>query len=41
MENQFFKDIKDSKFITQEEHENRGIRTRIKESIVRLISPIL
>lgn len=41
MENQFFKDIEDSKHITQEEHENRGIRTRIKESIVRLISPIL
>lgn len=41
MEEQFFKDIKDSRLITLEEYNNRSVGLRIKESIVRLISPIL
>lgn len=40
-EKQFMKDIKLSEEITKESHENRSIYLRIKESLVRLVSPIL
>ena len=41
VENQVFKDIEYSKLITLEEYQNRPRNLRIKESIIRLISPIL
>ena len=41
LETQFFKDIEDCKVITKEEYDKRSIALRIRESIIRLISPIL
>lgn len=41
VEDQFYKDIEVSKLITLEEYNNRSRRIRIKESLIRLISPIL
>ncbi|MBD7910263.1 cardiolipin synthase [Clostridium cibarium] len=41
LERQFFIDIENSKVITKENHDGRSRRTRIKESLVRLLSPIL
>lgn len=38
---QFVKDIKDSEEITKEIYDSRGISLRIKESLIRLVSPIL
>ncbi|MFQ7000381.1 MAG: cardiolipin synthase [Clostridium sp.] len=40
LETQFFKDIEDCKVMTKEEYDKRSI-LRIRESIIRLISPIL
>ncbi len=40
-EEQFMKDIKDSEEITKEIYDNRSISIRIKESLIRLVSPIL
>ncbi|MFO7843901.1 MAG: cardiolipin synthase [Bacteroidales bacterium] len=39
--NQFLKDLEESEQITLEEWENRPLRVRLKESIVRLFSPVL
>lgn len=41
LETQFYKDIEDCKVITKEEYDKRNISLRIRESIIRLISPIL
>lgn len=41
MENQFFIDIDESELITKVEYDNRSNWLKIKESIVRLVSPIL
>ena len=41
LENQFFKDIEDCKVMTKEKYDKRSIALRIRESIIRLISPIL
>lgn len=41
MENQFFRDIDDSELITKEEYNSRSNWMKIKESIIRLVSPIL
>jgi len=38
---QFMKDIEDSEEITKEIYDNRSIIIRIKESLIRLVSPIL
>jgi len=40
-EEQFMKDIKDSEEITKEIYDNRSISIKIKESLIRLVSPIL
>jgi cardiolipin synthase len=40
-EEQFIKDMKASKEMTKEIYNNRSIAIRIKESIIRLLSPIL
>ncbi len=40
-ETEFLKDIKDSEEITKEIYDNRSISLRIKESLIRLVSPIL
>lgn len=40
-ETQFMEDIKESKEITKEVYSNRSLTLRIKESLVRLVSPIL
>ena len=40
-EAQFMKDIEESKEITKEIYDNRSISIRIKESLIRLVSPIL
>lgn len=40
-ETQFMKDIEDSIEITQEKYNNRSMTLRIKESLIRLVSPIL
>lgn len=40
-EAQFFKDIEHSEEITQEIYNNRSISLKIKESLIRLVSPIL
>lgn len=37
----FFKDQEDSKLVTQKEYDNRSRWLKIKEAIIRLISPIL
>lgn len=41
LETQFFKDIEDCKVMTKEEYDKRSIVLRMRESIIRLISPIL
>ncbi|MGG7178056.1 cardiolipin synthase [Clostridium paraputrificum] len=41
MEDQFFRDIDDSELITKVEYNNRSNWMKIKESIIRLVSPIL
>lgn len=41
LETQFFKDIEDCKVMTKEEYDKRSVSLRIRESIIRLISPIL
>lgn len=41
MEEQFFEDINDSEFITKVEYNNRSNWLKMKESIIRLLSPIL
>ena len=41
MEEQFFRDIDDSELITKAEYNNRSRWMKIKESIIRLVSPIL
>lgn len=41
MESQFLKDIKDSEEITREIYDGRNLSLRIKESLIRLLSPIL
>src|SRR6056297_2231952 len=41
MKKQFLKDLEDSEQITLEEWESRPVRIKLKESIVRLLSPIL
>lgn len=41
MEEQFFDDISNSSEVTKEIHNNRSRRMRIKESLIRLLSPIL
>ena len=38
---QFMKDIKESEEVTKEIYDNRSISIRIKESLIRLLSPIL
>ena len=40
-EMQFMKDIKESEEVTKEMYDNRSIAIRIKESLIRLVSPIL
>ena len=40
-EMQFMKDIKESEEVTKEMYDNRSITIRIKESLIRLVSPIL
>ncbi|AQS08592.1 major cardiolipin synthase ClsA [Clostridium saccharobutylicum] len=40
-EMQFMKDIKDSEQLTKEVYDNRSFSIRIKESLIRLVSPIL
>jgi cardiolipin synthase len=40
-EMQFMKDIKESEEVTKEIYDNRSISIRIKESLIRLVSPIL
>ena len=41
MEKQFFDDILNSSEVTIEIHNNRSRRMRMKESLIRLLSPIL
>jgi cardiolipin synthase len=41
MENQFFVDINDSELITKAEYNGRSSWLKMKESIIRLLSPIL
>lgn len=41
MEKQYYKDIEDSKELLLEDYQKRSRRMRIKESLMRLISPIL
>ena len=41
VEEQFYKDIEVSKLVTLEEYNSRSRRIKIKESLIRLISPIL
>ncbi len=41
IKHQFLKDLEESEQITQEEWENCPLRVRLKESIARLLSPIL
>ena len=41
MQEQFFKDIEESKIMTLEEYKDRSLSLRIRESIIKLISPIL
>jgi cardiolipin synthase len=41
LEKQFFIDVEKSKIITKESHDGRSRGMRIKESLVRLLSPIL
>ena len=41
MENQFFVDINDSELITKAEYNGRSNWLKMKESIIRLLSPIL
>ena len=41
VEDQFFRDIDDSELITKAEYDSRSNWTKIKESIIRLVSPIL
>lgn len=41
LEEQFFIDIEDSRLLSREEYNNRSRKVRIKESLLRLISPIL
>jgi cardiolipin synthase len=41
LEEQFYKDVEYSNLITKEEHHNRSLRLRIKESLIRLLAPIL
>lgn len=41
LEKQFFIDINNSSLITKEAHHSRNINLRIKESLIRLIAPIL
>ena len=41
LETQFFKDIEECKVMTKEEYDKRSVSLRIRESIIRLISPIL
>lgn len=41
MEDQFFRDIDESELITREDYNNRSNWMKIKESIIRLVSPIL
>ena len=41
MKKQFLKDLEDSEQITLEEWESRPLRIKLKESVVRLLSPIL
>jgi len=40
-ETQFMKDIEESEEVTKEVYDNRSISIRIKESLIRLVSPIL
>ena len=40
-DNEFFKDIELSRLVTLEEYNNRSRRIRVKESLIRLISPVL
>ena len=40
-EMQFMKDIEESEEVTKEIYDNRSISIRIKESLIRLVSPIL
>lgn len=40
-ENIFIKDMNDCRFVTIEEHNSRGLKTRILESIIKLIFPLL
>jgi len=40
-ETQFMKDIQESEEVTKEIYNNRSINIRIKESLIRLVSPIL
>ena len=37
----FLKDLEDAKLVTKEEYESRSITFRMKESIIRLLSPLL
>lgn len=41
VEEQFYKDIDVSKLVTLEDYNNRSRRLRVRESLIRLISPIL
>ena len=41
LEEQFYRDIEYSRLITKEAHHNRSRRLRIKESLIRLLAPIL
>ena len=41
LEEQFFIDVEDSRLLSREEYNNRSRKVRIKESLLRLISPIL
>lgn len=41
LEDQFFRDIDDSELITKAEYDSRSNWMKIKESIVRLVSPVL
>ncbi|WP_205842098.1 cardiolipin synthase [Natranaerobius trueperi] len=41
LQKQFLKDLDDSSMITEEDYNKRGISTKFKESVSRLLSPIL
>lgn len=41
LKEEFYRDIKLSKELTLEKYRNRGRKVKIKESISRLVSPIL